>query len=128
MVDANAGIDELFAAVKGVDKEGWLTKEGRRFKSWKRRWFRLEGSTLSYYSDRVAAKPKGSISLESCAVQQAQDRTDTRSCMELITEGRKLYFQADTEAIAHEWALALNNRISCLNYVKKVRLMKAEPD
>ena len=33
-----------------VDKEGWLVKEGRFRKNWKKRWFVLSSNTLSYYT------------------------------------------------------------------------------
>lgn len=29
--------------------EGWLVKQGHQFKTWKRRWFHLQGYELSYY-------------------------------------------------------------------------------
>ncbi len=33
-----------------MSKEGWLSKEGGAIKSWKKRWFVLEGEELAYYS------------------------------------------------------------------------------
>lgn len=30
-------------------KSGWLTKEGGGWKSWKRRWFVLDGNRLTYH-------------------------------------------------------------------------------
>ena len=32
---------------------GWLIKEGGSWKSWKRRWFELEDTTLYYYKDET---------------------------------------------------------------------------
>lgn len=31
--------------------DGWVWKQGQRFKNWKRRWFVLRGSKLIYYKD-----------------------------------------------------------------------------
>lgn len=44
-------------------KEGWLSKRGHFISSWKRRWFVLNGSTLSYYAGIDDKAPKGVISL-----------------------------------------------------------------
>jgi len=33
-------------------KEGWLTKQGKVVKSWKKRWFVLKDNTLSYYKSK----------------------------------------------------------------------------
>ncbi len=35
-----------------MSKEGYLTKEGGGFKSWKKRWFVLKGGSLAYYNKR----------------------------------------------------------------------------
>ena len=46
-------------------KEGWCTKLGEVFKTWKKRWFVLEGSTLRYYSDNSINRVlKGEIELK----------------------------------------------------------------
>lgn len=34
---------------KSLEKAGWLTKQGHQFKTWKRRWFILKNTKLSYY-------------------------------------------------------------------------------
>jgi hypothetical protein len=35
-----------------MSKEGFLTKEGGSFKSWKKRWFVLKDGALSYYKQK----------------------------------------------------------------------------
>lgn len=110
-----------------VMHEGWLTKEGQWRKNWKRRWFSLRSTTLTYYDDPDSKKPKGVIPLDSCAVQPSP-RKDVKYCLELLAEGRKLFIQADTEAVAREWVLALNKAISCLAYLRKVKMLRARVD
>lgn len=118
---------EAEAAGGRVMHEGWLTKEGQWRKNWKRRWFALRSTTLTYYDDPDSKKPKGVIPLDSCAVQPSP-RKDVKYCLELLAEGRKLFIQADTEAVAREWVLALNKAISCLAYLRKVKMLKARVD
>jgi cytohesin len=36
-----------------VQKSGWLTKQGGRVKTWKRRWFILSGNVLYYFKEKV---------------------------------------------------------------------------
>ena len=45
-------------------KEGWMTKQGGSYKSWKKRWFTLVDTTLTYYPDQKAKKEKGKIDLK----------------------------------------------------------------
>ena len=42
---------------KNPDKEGWLTKQGHRVRSWKRHWFVLQHDTLFYFVTRPADTP-----------------------------------------------------------------------
>ncbi len=40
-------------------KAGFLTKQGHKFKNWKRRWFVLRGRMLSYYRKPTDVTPAG---------------------------------------------------------------------
>jgi stromal membrane-associated protein len=48
---------------ESVSYEGWLTKQGNNYKSWRLRWFVLKNGTLSYFRSRGAAEPAGCIDL-----------------------------------------------------------------
>lgn len=115
-----------------ADKAGWLYKEGRVRKTWKRRWFVLHGSTLSYFKspDKNDQKPKGTISLETCVLKTATLEAELKilECLVLITEGRKLYFYGDDPKETALWVVAINNAISCASYVKKMKMQKEECD
>lgn len=58
-----------------AEKKGWLTKQGGRIKTWKRRWFILSDNCLFYFKAPGDKEPCGIIPLESI-------RTNRR--MELI--------------------------------------------
>jgi hypothetical protein len=122
------GLDDV------VDKEGWMTKEGRIVKSWKKRWFVLSGNTLGYYTAKKN-KLKGSISLDGAKIELAMNRTDHQGCLSLYAkelsgeeteatdskEARTLYFDAENEKERHEWFVAINNKIAFLNYQRRLQ-------
>lgn len=53
-----------------IRKQGWLVKEGRVVKSWKRRWFTLKAGVLFYYKSQAdpADSMKGWMQLRGCQV------------------------------------------------------------
>ncbi|XP_076454326.1 cytohesin-3-like isoform X2 [Babylonia areolata] len=51
-------------------KEGWLMKQGGRYKSWKRRWFILNDNCLYYFQYTTDKEPKGIIPLENIEVRE----------------------------------------------------------
>ena len=54
-----------------IDKQGFMNKQGGSWKSWKKRWFVLNGETLYYFeSNKPDAVPKGSINLVGAAIKQ----------------------------------------------------------
>jgi hypothetical protein len=136
-----------------IDREGWLVKEGRVVKSWKKRWFILSGNTLAYYTAK-RNKIKGSIPLDTCIIRIAKNRTGTEhlQCLELIntaisenaaTTGgdeddeddekeeesvRTLFFDAADERERHEWFVAITNKIALLKYQRQMRALKRKDD
>eukprot|EP00730_Choanoeca_flexa_P007653 TRINITY_DN12369_c0_g1_i1.p1 TRINITY_DN12369_c0_g1~~TRINITY_DN12369_c0_g1_i1.p1 ORF type:complete len:398 (+),score=126.89 TRINITY_DN12369_c0_g1_i1:110-1303(+) len=64
MPDEGKGLDVFVNS----EKTGWLTKEGGRNKSWKKRWFILSNSCLYYFENPEAVTPKGTIPLENLTV------------------------------------------------------------
>lgn len=46
------------------DREGWLWKQGGRYKTWKRRWFILNDNCLYYFEFTTDKEPRGIIPLE----------------------------------------------------------------
>lgn len=49
---------EQYTAQVPLRVEGWLAKEGSMFKTWKNRWFILEGRTIEYYKTESKKKQK----------------------------------------------------------------------
>jgi cytohesin len=60
--------NDLMHTFFNPDKEGWLWKQGGRYKSWKRRWFILNDNCLYYFEFTTDKEPRGIIPLENIMV------------------------------------------------------------
>jgi hypothetical protein len=90
--------------------EGFLTKEGGGWKSWKRRYFVLSfGGILNYYEDETLHKPKGSLDCSTSfslrmLPELGQYYFEIDSEIVSTKSERKLRLKADDESIMHEWS------------------------
>eukprot|EP01095_Lingulamoeba_sp_RSL-Kostka_P006826 TRINITY_DN2158_c0_g2_i1.p1 TRINITY_DN2158_c0_g2~~TRINITY_DN2158_c0_g2_i1.p1 ORF type:complete len:969 (+),score=438.61 TRINITY_DN2158_c0_g2_i1:88-2994(+) len=114
-------------------KQGWLTMKGR--KEWKKRWFKLSGSRLTYYEDQETEDISGCIQLDkNCDVvrQKAvkEDQNSNKKAWPLkITVGeRKLFVRAQTKKERHAWFLVLTSSIAHLSYTKYCEENNLRPD
>lgn len=90
-----------------IIKNGWCTKLGGFFKTWKRRWFVLQGNTLSYYTDKDQAL-KGTILITpDCQIDKyPQCKKQPAFC---IQTAKRLYqLVPTTEQEVDEWIKVLN--------------------
>ncbi|KAI5698940.1 hypothetical protein M8J76_014840 [Diaphorina citri] len=78
--------NDLMHTFFNPDKEGWLWKQGGRYKSWKRRWFILNDKCLYYFEYTTDKEPRGIIPLENIQVREVHDRHKPH-CFELFTSG-----------------------------------------
>ncbi|KAL5018132.1 hypothetical protein ScPMuIL_003854 [Solemya velum] len=62
--------NDLMHTFFNPDKEGWLWKQGGRYRSWKRRWFILNDNCLYYFQYTQDKEPKGIIPLENLQVRE----------------------------------------------------------
>jgi cytohesin len=76
--------NDLMHTFFNPDKEGWLWKQGGRYKNWKRRWFILNDNCLYYFEFTTDKEPKGIIPLENIQVREANDRNKP-NCFELFS-------------------------------------------
>ena len=65
--------NDLMHTFFNPDKEGWLWKQGGRYKSWKRRWFILNDNCLYYFEFTTDKEPRGIIPLENIMVSIRND-------------------------------------------------------
>ncbi|XP_004527282.1 cytohesin-1 isoform X2 [Ceratitis capitata] len=78
--------NDLMHTFFNPDKEGWLWKQGGRYKSWKRRWFILNDNCLYYFEYTTDKEPRGIIPLENISVREIHDRSKPH-CFELFATG-----------------------------------------
>ncbi|KAL4109753.1 hypothetical protein PRIC1_001448 [Phytophthora ramorum] len=89
---------------------GWLKKEGGNVKSWKRRYFTLYGSKLSYYKSE-----KGSL-LRSVSVVDITAHPSVSLGLTVSTVGgRKLIIQADSNEEFNKWLGAIQEAVAAEN-------------
>lgn len=98
---------------------GWLTKQGGKVKSWKRRWFALEGTSILYYTeqpqDSVSAKnPQGLIALvtpdskTNVKFIPETDEPKKKFCFEISGDGQRSFLcYASTAVEMDGWVSAI---------------------
>eukprot|EP00300_Choanocystis_sp_HF-7_P030520 c39374_g1_i1.p1 GENE.c39374_g1_i1~~c39374_g1_i1.p1 ORF type:complete len:113 (+),score=6.74 c39374_g1_i1:41-379(+) len=96
-----------------VDRCGYMTKLGHVIKTWKRRWFKLSGNTLSYYKNREDITPTGVIDLRNCrtvkvCMEPSIGRTHT---LEVAVPGRTYYLSCDEDDEMNEWLGAISRAV-----------------
>ncbi|XP_035670488.1 dual adapter for phosphotyrosine and 3-phosphotyrosine and 3-phosphoinositide-like isoform X2 [Branchiostoma floridae] len=98
--------DDLRAETRApsiASKEGYLTKQGFNFKSWKTRWFVLKGNEMKYFRARLDTDALRVLDLNTCT-GVAPDFTQNKSnCFSLTFPGRTFYMYANTQEEANEW-------------------------
>ncbi|XP_063916464.1 cytohesin-1 isoform X2 [Zophobas morio] len=85
--------NDLMHTFFNPDKEGWLWKQGGRYKSWKRRWFILNDNCLYYFEYTTDKEPRGIIPLENISVRECTDR-QKQHCFELYASGGADFIKA----------------------------------
>jgi len=78
--------DDLMYTFFSPEKEGWLLKQGGKFKTWKRRWFLLNDRCLYYFQHTAENVPQGIIPLENVKVRIMEDQEGKRYLFEIYNE------------------------------------------
>lgn len=85
--------------------EGWLIKQGHVFKTWKKRWFTLQGTKISYFSS-PDGKLKGSFSIEDATIQLDKD-SNKKNFFVISIPDKKYPVIANSEEEATAWIDAI---------------------
>ncbi|KAL0216225.1 hypothetical protein P9112_008409 [Eukaryota sp. TZLM1-RC] len=101
-----------------VEYEGFLVKQGKKVKNWKRRWFTLSQCCLRYYANRTDKKPKNvlilrpessvdTLSLELYNKLQFSAQISHYLVLRIDKSGRDFYLLADSVEDRNAWLEAL---------------------
>jgi len=89
--------NDLMHTFFNPDKEGWLWKQGGRYKSWKRRWFILNDNCLYYFEFTTDKEPRGIIPLGNISIRDVSDRSK-QHCFELFCSGNEVIKACKTDS------------------------------
>lgn len=104
--------------MSSVLKDGWMTKQGGFIKTWKKRWFVLEGTMLSYYV-KPDGKMKGQIDISASKVISTAPECRRQPAFKINIPGvRTYYIVPKTPEEVREWITEL----------EKVRDAKGVPE
>ena len=90
-------------------KEGWLSKESKKIKSWKKRWFVLNKNRLNYYRT-PGSNLLGSIDLSN-ATEINIIKSKNNSFEINIPDIRTYRFKSESQEELNSWVESLNRCI-----------------
>ncbi|KAL5481861.1 hypothetical protein EMCRGX_G022121 [Ephydatia muelleri] len=107
------------ATANEVIKQGLLFKQGGAYRNWKKRYFVLKGSTLSYYNAPNEQQAKGEIDLKTgrgvrpkskCTLEWPS-AAKANLCFGVATDSRTYYIYGTDKADVAEWVSAIQKVI-----------------
>jgi hypothetical protein len=104
------------ASLTNTRKQGYLVKLGGKGlnRNWKKRWFILDDHSLYYFTDEMASKPKGVISLKSyreCEEAPGEKKLTFRMFNSQKTGLRVFYMKADSREEMQQWIDAIQKAL-----------------
>ncbi|KAL4484246.1 hypothetical protein ABPG72_003530 [Tetrahymena utriculariae] len=104
---------DLHEDLKSIVKEGWLEKESKFLRSWRKRWFVLTNSTLyTFKESKVYKNPTEVIPLKSVTtIKSAEDETNKLHSFKLEVGERKFYMVASANNEKEQWIGAIGKQM-----------------
>jgi len=99
--------------INNPTKEGWLEKQSRMLKRWRRRWFVLQDSTLySFKKERVYDEPTEIIDLRVfSSVKSSEDYTHRAHSFDVYSTDMVFSMVAPSESDKEDWIRAIGRAI-----------------
>ncbi|KAI9246460.1 hypothetical protein BDA99DRAFT_526911 [Phascolomyces articulosus] len=95
-------------AFQAPEHEGWLHKQGDKYKTWNKRWFVLKGPNLFYFKSPKDVRMKGIINLRGYRIVVDETiHSGKYSFKAQHDRERTFYFYTDTEESMRKWIQAL---------------------
>ncbi|KAI9498401.1 hypothetical protein BDB00DRAFT_447296 [Zychaea mexicana] len=103
------------------DMEGWLHKQGDRYKTWNKRWFVLRGPNLFYFKSSKDLRVKGIINLVGYSIIPDETIHSGKYCFKMQHEKeRTFYFYTSSKESLKSWMRALMKVTISRNYTEPV--------
>ncbi|KAG1082671.1 hypothetical protein G6F42_022491 [Rhizopus arrhizus] len=101
-------VSSLSDATAAPDMEGWLYKQGDKYKTWNKRWFVLKANNLFYFKSPKAVRMKGIINLKGYRIEVDESIQPGKYCFMAHHEReRTFYFYTESEKPMKDWLKAL---------------------
>ncbi|KAJ3430153.1 sesquipedalian [Anaeramoeba flamelloides] len=107
-------------------KEGWLVKKGNKFKTWKKRYFKLFPRTMIYYKTQDGFEPLGNIVLRGSTIEKSTN-SSKKGLFFISTKNRKWELRATDEVHRQNWFIAISEQIERVNNNNEEEVKKDVP-
>lgn len=108
-MNKSKSLNQMKTNASEIIKSGWCIKLGAIFKTWRKRWFVLRNTDLSYYkSCGNGQKAQGVISLID-AKASLDPESEKQPAFKIDTPGRVYHIIADSPNEAKSWVEVINN-------------------
>ncbi|KAK6588904.1 PH domain-containing [Cryptosporidium xiaoi] len=99
------GNSQFIIRPEEIVKQGWLYKQSRFLKDWRRRWFVLTRNYLASFKDSNSlASPTESLKLSEClTVRSADEDTNRENAFRVDTPNRVFFLIAENPIEKEEW-------------------------
>jgi len=101
------------ASLGSPDHDGWMTKQGGRHKSWKKRWFVLKGNCLYYFKSKKDAELTGSIEITGKS-HLKKEPTKKKYAFSVGTPARVYFMYPETQQEQDTWMTKLQSLVDKL--------------
>eukprot|EP00301_Raphidiophrys_heterophryoidea_P008242 c13083_g5_i1.p1 GENE.c13083_g5_i1~~c13083_g5_i1.p1 ORF type:complete len:573 (+),score=157.70 c13083_g5_i1:34-1719(+) len=129
---------ELTKLQKQVDMTGWVMKESKYLKAWRRRYMVLRGSSLVYFDAPTQLEqqkaPRDVVALDAddtklSVFRQTDPKDESRLVLCVEGGGRKLLFSTtNNEPSILTWRRALTSKIASLNLLRHMKKTNTIPN
>ena len=110
---SSATVAEQKVSITNPQKEGWLEKQSRHLKRWKKRWFVLQDSYLySFKKEKEYDTPTETIDLKVfSSVKSSEDYTNKAHSFDVYSTDMVFSMVASSENEKEDWIRAIGRAI-----------------
>ncbi|KAJ5071551.1 non-specific serine/threonine protein kinase [Anaeramoeba ignava] len=102
-----------------IIKQGFLVKKGAVWKTWKKRWFVIQGKMMYYYKKEKDVTPLGAIPLSEKTTAKIAENVKKANCFEVDVPGKRTYYICgQSEDDRQKWIETILSTIRASNQPK----------